>query len=184
MPYDDDDDLFGEEFDFVDEDDDDEEGAAKGKKKADEDDEPPAKPRRRPAPKAKPAPERPRASRAKPAAPAPASRRSVRPPVEEPPVDEPAPEPVMSALPIEEEEEVAFEAAPAPQPAGPPSDHVVHIYEYGKLKRTIPRKFTDEEAVGFAEEYTRTGKSYGRYAVATPEDEEPSQTFAGASRGN
>jgi hypothetical protein len=183
MPYDDDDDLFGEEFDFVDEDDDDEEEVAKGKKKkADEDDEPPAKSRRRPAPKAKPAPERSRASRAKPAAPAP--RRSARPPVEEPPVEEPAFEPVMSVPPIEEEEEVALEAAPAPQPAGPPSDHVDHIYEFGKLKRTIPRKFTDEEAVGFAEEYTRTGKSYGRYAVATPEDEVPSPTFAGASRGN
>ena len=59
----------------------------------------------------------------------------------------------------------------------------MHIYEYGRLKRTIPRKFTDEEAVSFAEEYTRTGKSYGRYAVATPEDEEPAPTFAGASRG-
>jgi hypothetical protein len=59
----------------------------------------------------------------------------------------------------------------------------VHIYEYGRLKRTLPRKFTDEEAVSFAEEYTRTGKAYGRYAVATPEDEEPAPTFAGASRG-
>jgi hypothetical protein len=185
MPYDDDDDLFGEEFDFVDEDDSDvEDEAPKGKKKKVEDEEPPAKSRRRPAPKAKPAPERPRTSRAKPASPAPTTRRAPRPPVDEPPVDEPAPEPVMSAPPIEEEEEVALEAAPAPQPTGPPSDHVVHIYEFGKLKRTIPRKFTDEEAVGFAEEYTRTGKSYGRYAVATPEDEEPSQTFAGASRGN
>lgn len=80
--------------------------------------------------------------------------------------------------------EEAAQDEPAPQPTGPPADHVVHVYQYGKLKRTIPRKFTDEEAVGFAEEYTRTGKAYGRYAVATPDDEEPAPTFAGASRGN
>jgi hypothetical protein len=58
------------------------------------------------------------------------------------------------------------------------------VYEFGRLKRTIARKFTDEEAVTFAEEYTRTGKANGRYAVATPDDEEPSPTFSGASRGN
>jgi hypothetical protein len=60
---------------------------------------------------------------------------------------------------------------------------VVHIYEYGEFKRTIPRKFTDEQAVGFAEELTRTGKPYGRYAIATPEDEEPSPTFAAPAKG-
>jgi hypothetical protein len=73
--------------------------------------------------------------------------------------------------------------APAPpEPTGPPADHVIHIYEFGKLKRTIPRKFTDEQAVGFAEEFTRTNKAYGRYAVATPDDEEPAATFAGAAK--
>jgi hypothetical protein len=73
---------------------------------------------------------------------------------------------------------------PAPAAAGgPPSDHLVHIYEYGAFKRTIARKFTDEEAVGFAEEFTRTGKPYGRYAIATPDDEEPAPTFAGAAKG-
>ena len=41
---------------------------------------------------------------------------------------------------------------------------------------------TDEQAVGFAEEFTRTNKAYGRYAVATPDDEEPSATFAGAAK--
>ena len=60
---------------------------------------------------------------------------------------------------------------------------VVHVYEYGKFKRTIPRKFTDEKAVDFAEEYTRTGKAYGRYAIATPDDEEPAPTFAAAAKG-
>ncbi len=77
--------------------------------------------------------------------------------------------------------EIADEAPAVP--AGPPADHCVHIYEYGKLKRTIPRKFTDEEAVSFAEEYTRTGKPYGRYAIATPDDEVPSEEFADAAKG-
>jgi hypothetical protein len=74
------------------------------------------------------------------------------------------------------EEEVA-------RPTGPQADHLVHIYEFGQLKRTIPRKFTDEQAVSFAEEYTRTGKPYGRLAVAMPDDEQPAQSFADAARG-
>ena len=80
-----------------------------------------------------------------------------------------------------DDEEFA-EARPA-DPTGPPADHVIHIYEFGKFKRTIPRKFTDEEAVNFAEEYTRTGKAYGRYAIATPDDEEPAEEFADAAKG-
>jgi hypothetical protein len=89
----------------------------------------------------------------------------------------------MDDVPVDDEpSEVEPEPTPA-QASGPPSDHVVHVYEYGNFKRTIARKFTDEEAVGFAEEYTRTGKPYGRYAIATPDDEEPSPTFAGAAKG-
>lgn len=178
MPYDDDEDLFGEEFDFVDEDDDDD--VAKDEV---EEEKPAEKPRRRtPAKdKAPPPAERPRGRAKPPAASPPTARRNSRPPVQdEPPARAPEPEPApFDDEPLEEE---AVREEPAPEPTGPPSDHVVHIYEFGKLKRTIPRKFTDEEAVGFAEEYTRTGKAYGRYAVATPEDEVPSQTFAGASR--
>jgi hypothetical protein len=87
----------------------------------------------------------------------------------------------MDDVPMDDEpSEVEAEA---PRPTGPPADHLVHIYEYGAFKRTIARKFTDEEAVNFAEEYTRTGKAYGRYAIATPDDEEPSPTFAGAAKG-
>jgi hypothetical protein len=182
MPYDDDD-LFGEEFDFVDDDDDDDEVAeSRGKKDADEDEPAPKSRRRTPARDKAEKPEKPPAERAprgraKPPA---AGRRNSRPPVEEPPAAD-VEEPLQDDAPLDEE--VAQEE-PTPEPVGPPADHVVHIYEYGKLKRTIPRKFTDEEAVSFAEEYTRTGKAYGRYAVATPEDEEPAPTFAGASRGS
>jgi hypothetical protein len=181
MAYEDDDDLFDEEFDFGDEDE-----AADADSDVDaEDDPPPAKPRRRTAGKDKPsaggAKGRP-SNRSTPAGGVRRnSRNSERPRGDEEPVPESASEP----LPYDDEP-IDADALPGeltPEPAGPPADHVVHIYEFGKLKRTIPRKFTDEEAVSFAEEYTRTSKAYGRYAVATPDDEEPSQTFAGASRG-
>ena len=171
MAYDeDDDDLFGEEFDFVDEDD---EGAA-GAADVESEKPAPAKPKKRPAPREKP--------------PARAAKRPKAPP----PGDKPAPrrEPAAEGAPPAAEfaadeplaDEPPDDQAP-PAPAGPPADHVVHVYEHGKFKRTIDRKFTDEEAVGFAEQYTRTGKFYGRYAIATPDDEEPAATFAGAAKG-
>jgi hypothetical protein len=199
MPYDDDDDLFGEEFDFVDEDDDASEGEAK-KEEAKE--KPAPKPKRRTPARDKAPAERPkprgrgagaagtggtarRSSRAneEPAAPVPpplkSPERLYADDADDMDEDDDAPaevDHVKGTAPVEE-------SVPDPVGIGPPADHVVHIYEHGKLKRTIPRKFTDEEAVNFAEEYTRTGKNYGRYAVATPEDEEPADTFAGASRG-
>lgn len=234
MPYDDDDDLFGEEFDFVDDDDSDDEdseleekpkakpakkkAAPKGKEKGEKADKPGSRaPKRRSAK----APEKPAAKRelrrdenddsdSTPKSPGlipklPASKSSSdKAPVgylsfahgldiddeddDEPPFA--APPAAIERTPIAEvkyEEAAAPVPAPAPAPAppeptGPPADHVIHIYEFGKLKRTIPRKFTDEQAVGFAEEFTRTNKAYGRYAVATPDDEEPAATFAGAAK--
>jgi hypothetical protein len=181
MPYDDDDDLFGHEFDFVD-DDEDEGESAKSRESADDEDAPTPKSRRRPAARGKadkPAAERPKGRGKAPATGG--ARRPSRPPADEPIEQERDEAPPLDDEPIEEE---VSQEQPTPEPVGPPADHVVHIYEYGTLKRTIPRKFTDEEAVSFAEEYTRTGKAYGRYAVATPEDEEPAPTFAGASRGS
>lgn len=235
MPYDDDDDLFGEEFDFVDDDDSDDEdseleekpkakpakkkAAPKGKEKGEKADKPASRaPKRGRSAKA---PEKPAAKRelrrdenddsdATPKSPGlipklPASKSSS----DKAPVgylsfahgldidDEDDDEPPFAAAPaaierapiaeVKYEEAAAPVPAPAPAPAppeptGPPADHVIHIYEFGKLKRTIPRKFTDEQAVGFAEEFTRTNKAYGRYAVATPDDEEPAATFAGAAK--
>lgn len=222
MPYDDDDDLFGEEFDFVDDDDSVEEGSEL------EEEKPKAKPtKKRPAAKDKEkaekpaarAPKRPR-STSKPAAEKSAPKREPRreeaePKAAEPRSTEPRQIPKLAPpgekksfdsapvgyLSFAKDDDLSFDdepaeevqarpeveaSAPAPapaEPAGPPADHLVHIYEYGKFKRTIARKFTDEQAVGFAEEYTRTGKPYGRYAIATPDDEEPSPTFLGASKG-
>jgi hypothetical protein len=179
MAYDDDDDLFGEEFDFVDDDDtptespeaDEEKGGSKSRKPASGSSraKPPARPRGR---AGKPAPG--------------AGRREARSESgrddERGARDEPGPaDSDFGDRPPGDDEEFA-EARPA-EPTGPPADHVIHIYEYGKFKRTIPRKFTDEEAVNFAEEYTRTGKAYGRYAIATPDDEEPAEEFADAAKG-
>jgi hypothetical protein len=176
MPYDDEDDLFSDdEFDFVDED------SSELEDETEEEEKPAKKPTKRaprgkaagkPAPPSRGAASRRSAPRKK-AAPEPAPAEE-----EEEPVEETAA--VEEPVDVEDEEQLEPVAA---EPAGPPQDHVVHIYEHGELLRTIPRKFTDEEAVSFAEEYTRTGKSYGRYAVATNDDEEPSPTFSGASRG-
>jgi len=179
MAYDDDDDLFEEEFDFVDEDDAEDSGVK----------EPAPPPKKRPASRDQDKGEKPpaRGPKRKPAT----SRREPRRDAGEakpsgPPAPGLEPAPVgylMGDDALEQEPpEIEAEAAP-PARTGPPADHVVHIYQYGKFKRTIARKFTDEEAVSFAEEYTRTGKAYGRYAVATPEDEEPAPTFAGAAKG-
>jgi len=246
MPYDDDDDLFGEEFDFVDDDDSEVEdseleekpkakptkkkAAAKGKEKPEKADKPASRAPKRGRTAAKPADksekgEKPAAKReprrddrddaeSKPKSPGlipklpPAKPTSDKAPVgylsfahgldmDEEDDDEPAfvekpvaarpappakPAPIAEPVAFQPEEQEPEPAAAPPVPSGPPADHVVHIYEFGVLKRTIPRKFTDEQAVGFAEEFTRTNTAYGRYAVATPDDEEPASTFAGAAK--
>lgn len=254
MPYDDDDDLFGEEFDFVDDDDSEVEdseleekpkakptkkkAAPKGKEKSEKAEKPASRaPKRgraaaKPADKGekseKPAKREPRRDardegESKPKSPGPIPKLPPAKPasdkapvgylsfahgldlddeedddapfVEQPAKSKPAPaakaapipksaftEPAAELEPAPEAEVEAEEAAAPAVPAGPPADHVVHIYEFGVLKRTIPRKFTDEQAVGFAEEFTRTNKAYSRYAVATPDDEEPSKTFVGAAK--
>lgn len=233
MAYDDDDDLFDHEFDFVDDDDDetDEDDsdveddapkpkpkprkspAGRGKTVKDKAKEP-AKGRGKAAPKGKDSPKEPK-EKDKPAEKLeseaggaargpkrskPAGKRDARRADDEEsiaraePAHGPPPPPPVPALerapvgyilgdePLDDDDESESAAQP-PAPAGPQADHLVHIYQYGELSRTIARKFTDEEAVSFAEEYTRSNKAYGRYAVAMPEDEEPSPTFAGAARG-
>jgi len=63
------------------------------------------------------------------------------------------------------------------EPEGPPTDHVVHVYELGKFKRTIQREFTAEDAEAFALEYNRTSKPYGRIALAASREGEPAETL-------
>jgi hypothetical protein len=57
---------------------------------------------------------------------------------------------------------------PKPEP-----NYVVHIYEYQKFKRTLDRPFTPEDAEAFATEYNRTGKRYSRFALAGKNDVKP-----------
>ena len=57
---------------------------------------------------------------------------------------------------------------PKPEP-----NYVVHIYEYQKFKRTLDRPFTPEDAEAFATEYNRTGKQYSRFALAGKNDVKP-----------
>ena len=72
-----------------------------------------------------------------------------------------------------EDAEVEAEPEEAAEPPGPPTDHVVHVYEFGDFKRTIQREFTDEDSIKFAEEFNRTSKSHSRRAVPDHRDEKP-----------
>ena len=57
----------------------------------------------------------------------------------------------------------------------PPANYVVHVYELGRLKRTIDRDFTAEAAEAFATEFSRTSFRYGRKAVAGKKDTQPAK---------
>ena len=114
----------------------------------------------------------------------------------EAPIEEPATveEPIVAAAPVEEvaqEAPVADEAAASntegqataaddadeygrPKPV---ANYVVHVYELGRLKRTIDRDFTPEDAEAFATEFSRTAKHYGRKAVAGKKDTQPATTI-------
>jgi len=63
----------------------------------------------------------------------------------------------------------------------PPPDHVVHIYECKKYKRTIDRAFTAEDAEAFASEYNRTAKPYARFAIVGKEDAKPKKALDAAA---
>jgi hypothetical protein len=147
MAYDDED-LFEEEFDFVDEEEDsDVEDSPVDELDSDVEEEEPSKPKRR----------SPRSS---------SSKGGGKQTAKKPVASDSEQEDDEFATEVDEPEEAAV-------PAGPPTDHVVHIYEFGDFKRTIQREFTDEDAIKFAEEFNRTSKNYGRHAVPVERDEEP-----------
>ena len=58
-----------------------------------------------------------------------------------------------------------------------PANFRVHVYEFRKFKRTIDRPFTAEDAEAFASEFNRTAKSYGRFALAGKEDASPKKSL-------
>jgi hypothetical protein len=76
----------------------------------------------------------------------------------------------------ESEDQEEAEAATEEEIPPAPTDHVVHVYEYGKFARTVEREFTAEDAEAFASEYNRTAKPYGRFAVAAKAKARPKKT--------
>jgi len=55
----------------------------------------------------------------------------------------------------------------------PQANYAVHVYEFGRYKRTIEHDFTPEEADAYATEFSRTAKHYGRQAIAGKKDTTP-----------
>ena len=84
--------------------------------------------------------------------------------------DEPVPAPESDAeeKDLTEDDDLDEYGRPKPEP-----NYVVHIYEYQKFKRTLDRPFTPEDAEAFATEYNRTGKRYSRFALAGKSDVKP-----------
>jgi hypothetical protein len=63
------------------------------------------------------------------------------------------------------------------RPEQPPANYVVHVYENKKFKRTIDRPFTPEDAEAFATEFNRTAKNYSRIAVTGKNDAKPKKAL-------
>jgi len=170
MAYEDDD-LFDDDFEFVDEDSDIDSEVDEA---SEQEEAAPTKPKKRPAGKK---------GRGKPASKKP-SRSKGRSEVDDDSEDAAASDGASDEESAEgeaEDGEAAEEQKPE-EPVGPPADHVVRIYEFGKLTRTLPRQFTDADAVAFAEEYSRTGKVYGRLAIPAHQDDPPAESFADAAK--
>jgi hypothetical protein len=153
MSRDEDDDLYDEDFDFVDDDDDDEEEALDTRDDAAEEAKPPEEP----------IVERPRRGGRRPRA----ERRPE-------PREQPRDDDFQGAEPNGEQAEEPVDEYGRPEPA---ANYVVHIYEHKKLKRTLDRPFTPEEAEAFATEYNRTAKPYGRFAMAGKNDAKPKKAL-------
>ena len=143
MAYDDDDDLFGEDFDFVDEDEEETAPQQADEQLEEAEQAPPAKAKAKSGSRG--------GKRTK-------KQRS------EPDAEQDDKQGDGKAEGAAEEPE---------EPPGPPADHVVHVYEFGKFKRTINREFTGEDAAAFVVEYNRTSQAHGREAVAASRDEQP-----------
>lgn len=159
-----DDDLYDEEFDFVDDDEDLDEDES-DEEEDEEEAEAETTKRKKAAPRktAKGVKKAPKAA-------APRKRPAPKEVEEEPSVEEPELEEIEPAEePVAESEEALDEFG---RPA-PVANYVVHIYEYRKFKRTIDRDFTPEDAEAFATDYNRYAKPYGRWAVAGKKDVPP-----------
>ena len=147
MADDDDDDLYDEEFDFVDEDDDDDEESDGEEASADEsdlaDDDADDRIDDRADERAD-------------------DRRDDR-------ADEPAVRGEAGGEPEAAEDEYGR--------TEPVANYVVHVYEDRKFKRTIDRPFTPEDAEAFATEFNRTAKNYSRVALTGKNDAKPKKAL-------
>ena len=77
----------------------------------------------------------------------------------------------------EEQADSAVEEEAAPEVPAVPTDHVVHVYEFGKYRRTIGREFTCEDAEAFAKEFNRTSAAHCREGIVGNKNEEPAQAL-------
>ncbi|MGL4511512.1 MAG: hypothetical protein ACRCT8_00345 [Lacipirellulaceae bacterium] len=59
----------------------------------------------------------------------------------------------------------------------PQANYAVHVYEFGRYKRTVERDFTPEEADAYATEFSRTAKHYGRQAIAGKKEATPAKVI-------
>ena len=159
----DDDDLYDEEFDFVDDDDLEDVSTEEDESEDEVDEETPKR---------------------KKAAPRKTAKGSKKAPKAAAPRKRPAPKQVEEEPIAAEPDEIDDEAADAPVAEGeealdefgrpaPVANYVVHVYEHRKFKRTIDRDFTPEDAEAFATDYNRYAKAYGRVAVAGKKDVPP-----------
>ncbi|MCH2595598.1 MAG: hypothetical protein MKZ95_07275 [Pirellulales bacterium] len=158
MVYDDEDNLFEEEFDFVDEDDD--EGDDGDLTDQLDDDATQVEEKEEVKPKRRASNGKKRSVKPKPRKRSKASKGET--------VDE-----ASGETSDKDSAETADEEPEEKGPPPPPTDHRVHLYEFGSFTRTIQREFTLEDAEAFAKEFNRTSKSYSRQAVAAGKDDEP-----------
>ncbi len=77
----------------------------------------------------------------------------------------------------EDQDATSPEEPEKPEEPAVPTDHVVHVYELGKFKRTINREFTSEDAEAFAVEYNRTSGAHSRQSVAAGRDDKPAEAL-------
>ena len=158
-----DDDLYDEEFDFVDDDELDEDESDEEEDAEEAEGEAPKRKKAAPRKTAKGAKKAPKAG-------PPRKRPAPKQVEEEPPAEELELEEIEPAKESVAESEEALDEFGRPAPV---ANYVVHIYEHRKFKRTIDRDFTPEDAEAFATDYNRYAKSYGRVAVAGKKDVPP-----------
>jgi hypothetical protein len=161
MAHEEDDDLYDEEFDFVDDDDEDQEDEEASSDESDDTDIADDEPAEEPANERKPAPRERTPARGERA--------------ERPERAESTDERAERAEGAEGEDEEPVDEYGRPET--PPANYVVHVYEQKKFTRTIDRPFTPEDAEAFATEFNRTSKNYGRIAITGKNDAKPKKAL-------